>query len=366
MKFIDHAKIKVESGAGGKGCVSFRREKYIPFGGPDGGDGGDGGHVFFKVSESLNTLAPFNYQKFFKAQNGQAGQSRNKIGARGNDLYVEVPKGTRVVHFETGELLCDMTKVGQIYQVAKGGYHGIGNARYKSSTNRTPRQCTPGYPGELLELKLELQVLADVGLVGFPNAGKSSLVRAMSNATPKVGNYPFTTLIPSLGVCHYSQDKSFVIADIPGLIQGSSQGLGLGDQFLRHISRNRLLLFVLDLEQIEHSLLEQWILLNKELSESSVSHITSKLDKLIVVNKSDLFEYLDQSQRGDFEASINELKEHIKDDFEVLQISAASKLGLEQLKQKVIEYLESAEQARKDEEPESVSEAEAEAEVVVD
>lgn len=339
MKFIDHAKIKVESGSGGKGCVSFRREKYIPFGGPDGGDGGDGGHVFFRVSESLNTLAPFNYQKFYKAENGKAGKSRNKIGSRGEDLYVDVPKGTKVVHFETQEMLCDMTEVGQVYQVAKGGYHGIGNARYKSSTNRTPRQSTPGYPGELLDLVLELQVLADVGLVGFPNAGKSSLVRAISNATPKVGNYPFTTLIPSLGVCHTSHETSFVVADIPGLIQGSSQGLGLGDQFLRHISRNRILLFVLDLEQGELSLVEQWDALNKELSSSSVSHITKDLYKMIAVNKSDMLEYLDESHTQLLKDSISALKSHIKDKHQIFEISALGKVGLEPLKSHIIEVL---------------------------
>ena len=344
MKFIDHAKIKVESGSGGKGCVSFRREKYIPFGGPDGGDGGDGGHVFFKVSDSLNTLAPFNYQKFFKAPNGQAGKSRNKIGARGEDLYVDIPKGTRIIHAHTDELLCDMVKVGQVYQVAKGGFHGIGNARFKSSTNRTPRQSTPGYPGEVLDLKLELQVLADVGLVGFPNAGKSSLVRSLSNATPKVGNYPFTTLVPSLGVCHYSQDKSFVVADIPGLIEGSSQGLGLGDQFLRHISRNRLLVFVLDLEQVEHSLVKQWQLLNKELENSAVSSIIKNLDKIVAINKTDMFDYLDESQHEQVKQSIEQLKQELGTETKIFEISALQSLGLNPLKKEIISSLEASEQ----------------------
>lgn len=328
MKFVDFANIRIESGSGGKGCVSFRREKYIPFGGPDGGDGGDGGHVFFQVSRSLNTLAPFNYKKNFKAANGQAGRSRNKNGARGDDLVIEVPPGTRVFHAQTQELLVDLTKIDQRYLIAKGGYHGIGNARYKSSTNQAPRQFTPGYPGEALEVQLELQVLADVGLVGFPNAGKSSLVRALSNATPKVGNYPFTTLVPSLGVCYVGQEESFVIADIPGLIKGSAQGLGLGDRFLRHISRTRLLVFVLDLAHQEHTLLEQWQLLNQELSQSDVATTTEKLGKVIFVNKTDL-------QSLDQEDQIKNLTQALKPQTPLFCGSTYTRDGLDKLKIKL-------------------------------
>lgn len=342
MKFIDHAQITLESGSGGKGCVSFRREKYIPFGGPDGGDGGDGGHIYFKVSESLNTLAPFNYQKSFKAENGRPGQSRNKIGARGQDLYIEVPPGTKVFHAQTDELLCDLTQVGHIYQIAKGGFHGIGNARYKSSTNRTPRQCTPGYPGEILKVRLELQVLADVGLVGFPNAGKSSLVRALSQAKPKVGDYPFTTLVPSLGVCYCSEEKSFVIADIPGLIEGSSQGLGLGDQFLRHISRTRLLVFLLSLNCQERTLEQQWRLLNEELEQSEYASITRDLEKVVVLSKNDVLDQAHEDYLSFIEESIENLKNSLNEEMRenVLSISAHKGQGLQELKELILSHLE--------------------------
>jgi GTP-binding protein len=284
MKFVDEATIKVQAGKGGNGCLSFRREKYIPKGGPDGGDGGDGGSIFLEAIEGLNTLIDYRYTRNFRAEHGQQGSSAECTGRGGEDLTLSVPVGTTVLDEATGDVLGDLTELGQKLKVAQGGFHGLGNTRYKSSTNRAPRQTSPGQEGELRELKLELKVLADVGLLGLPNAGKSTFIRSVSAARPKVADYPFTTLIPNLGVVGLSADKSFVVADIPGLIEGASDGAGLGIRFLKHLTRTRLLLHLVDMfpyqgdsaadnaQIIEDELLkfsptmaagERWLVLNK-------------------------------------------------------------------------------------------------------
>jgi GTP-binding protein len=247
MKFVDEADIRVEAGRGGDGCVSFRREKYIPRGGPDGGNGGGGGSVFLVAQEGINTLADFRVQRRFKAASGRGGAGQDRTGASGQDLRIAVPKGTQVEDIDTGEVLGDLTHVGASLLVAKGGHGGKGNTRFKSSVNRAPRQSTPGGEGEARHLKLSLMLLADVGLLGAPNAGKSTLTRAMSAAKPKVGDYPFTTLYPQLGTVRVGPDQSFVMADIPGLIEGAADGAGLGIQFLKHLERTRLLLHLVDI-----------------------------------------------------------------------------------------------------------------------
>ncbi|KAF0190772.1 MAG: GTP-binding protein [Gammaproteobacteria bacterium] len=246
MKFVDEATIHVEAGRGGDGCLGFRREKFIPFGGPDGGDGGDGGSVYLVADAGINTLVDFRVKRRFRAESGQGGRGANCTGKAGEDSYVRVPVGTEVIDVETQEMIGDLTVAGQSMLVARGGAHGLGNTRFKSSTNRAPRKTTKGKPGELRELHLELKVLADVGLLGLPNAGKSTLIRAVSAARPKVADYPFTTLHPNLGVVRVSDSRSFVIADIPGVIEGAAEGAGLGIQFLKHLLRTRLLLHMVD------------------------------------------------------------------------------------------------------------------------
>ena len=246
MKFIDEASIFVKAGDGGNGIVSFRREKYIPMGGPDGGDGGDGGSVYVVGSSNLNTLSDFRHTRRFIARKGGNGQGSNRTGARGDDVVIEVPLGTMVTSLEQGELLADVATEGEPILIARGGFHGLGNTRYKSSTNRAPRQCTSGSAGEQFDLKLELKVIADVGLLGMPNAGKSTFIRAVSAARPRVADYPFTTLHPNLGVVSVGTHRSFVVADIPGLIEGAADGVGLGIQFLKHLQRTRLLLHIVD------------------------------------------------------------------------------------------------------------------------
>ena len=247
MKFIDEATIDVRAGDGGNGCVSFRREKYIPHGGPDGGDGGDGGSVYLEADSSINTLIDFRHARKFLAERGDNGRGRNCTGKSGDDLVVKVPVGTMVHEEDTGELIGDLVRDGQRLLVARGGFHGLGNARYKSSTNRTPRQSKPGTPGEKRLLHLEMKLLADVGLLGMPNAGKSTLISAVSSARPRMADYPFTTLYPNLGVVSASAHRSFVMADIPGLIEGAAEGAGLGIRFLKHLSRTHLLLHLLDM-----------------------------------------------------------------------------------------------------------------------
>ena len=287
MKFVDEATIKVHAGKGGNGCLSFRREKYIPHGGPDGGDGGDGGSVFLLAKEGLNTLIDFRYTRNFKAQNGQQGTSAECTGKGGDDLVLDVPIGTTVIDMETGDVLGDLTEIDQKLKVAQGGFHGLGNTRYKSSTNRAPRQTSPGKEGDVRELKLELKVLADVGLLGLPNAGKSTFIRSVSAARPKVADYPFTTLIPNLGVVGMSGDKSFVVADIPGLIEGASEGAGLGIRFLKHLTRTRLLLHLVDMMPFDGSTPEH----NARVIEKELKTFSSTLsdqDRWLVLNKVDL------------------------------------------------------------------------------
>jgi GTP-binding protein len=253
VKFVDEATITVEAGKGGNGCMSFRREKFIPNGGPDGGDGGDGGSLYLVADSHINTLIDFRYEKFYKAKNGASGEGSKRRGKSASDLYIKVPVGTLVYDNDTEELIGDLVTQGQELCVAKGGFHGIGNARFKSSTNRAPRQTTPGKPGERRDLKLELKVLADIGLLGLPNAGKSTFIKKVSNARPKVADYPFTTLHPNLGVVRVDDCESFVIADIPGLIEGAAEGAGLGIQFLKHLSRTKFLLHMVDIDPIDGS-----------------------------------------------------------------------------------------------------------------
>ncbi|PKM12716.1 MAG: GTPase ObgE [Gammaproteobacteria bacterium HGW-Gammaproteobacteria-3] len=251
MRFVDEAVVRVEAGDGGNGVAGFRREKYIPKGGPDGGDGGDGGSVYLIAAENINTLVDFRYQPVHRAQRGQNGMGKNCTGKKGEDCYVLVPPGTLVREAETGELLGELIEPGATLLVAQGGFHGLGNARFKSSINRTPQQTTKGTPGEHRMLSLELTLIADVGLLGMPNAGKSSLIRAVSSARPKVADYPFTTLHPNLGVVRVDDLRSFVIADIPGVIEGAAEGAGLGLQFLKHLSRTGLLLHLIDVAPYE-------------------------------------------------------------------------------------------------------------------
>jgi GTPase len=252
MKLVDEAEINVFAGNGGNGCVGFRREKFIPLGGPDGGDGGDGGSVYLQADENLNTLVDFRHQRMFRAQRGENGMGRQMYGKGGEDLTIVVPVGTVVLNVDTDETIGDLTRHGQRLLVAKGGKGGLGNMHFKSSVNRSPRKALPGLPGEERALKLELKLLADVGLLGFPNAGKSTFVRAVSAATPKVADYPFTTLYPNLGVVSVEQHRSFVIADIPGLIEGAADGAGLGSLFLKHVQRTRLLLHLVDMAPMEY------------------------------------------------------------------------------------------------------------------
>ncbi|WP_406666030.1 Obg family GTPase CgtA [Gallaecimonas sp. GXIMD1310] len=287
MKFVDEAVIRVEAGDGGNGVVGFRREKYVPKGGPDGGDGGDGGDVYIEADENLNTLIDYRFERFHKAERGENGSGGNCTGRRGHDLTLKVPVGTRAADEETGEVVGEVTKHGQRLMVAKGGFHGLGNTRFKSSTNRAPRQRTLGTKGEVRELKLELLLLADVGLLGMPNAGKSTLIRAVSKAKPKVADYPFTTLVPNLGVVSPFPGKSFVIADIPGLIEGAAEGAGLGFQFLRHLERCRILLHVIDVEPFDGSdPVENALTIIAELDRYSPK--LAKKPRWVVFNKTDL------------------------------------------------------------------------------
>jgi GTP-binding protein len=287
MKFVDEATIDVKAGDGGNGCVSFRREKYIPKGGPDGGDGGDGGSIYLVADTGLNTLADFRYDRRFQARYGENGAGRNCTGKSGEDLEVRVPAGTLVYEDETDELLGDLVEDGQRLLVARGGFHGIGNARYKSSTNRAPRQSKPGTPGEQRTLRLELKLLADVGLLGKPNAGKSTLIRAISSARPKVADYPFTTLYPNLGVVRVAPHRSFVVADIPGLIEGAAEGAGLGIHFLKHLSRTGLLLHLVDVAPPDGSdPVEDVQTIVRELEKFSAE--LGKRERWLVLNKIDL------------------------------------------------------------------------------
>ena len=287
MKFVDEATITVEAGKGGNGCMSFRREKYIPKGGPDGGDGGDGGSIFVEADPGLNTLVDYHFTRKHKAQTGQAGMGRQCTGCKGEDLTLMVPVGTTVIDLDTDEVLADLVEIGQVEKIAQGGFHGLGNTRYKSSVNRAPRQTSNGTSGEFRNVKFELKVLADVGLLGLPNAGKSTFVRAVSAATPKVANYPFTTLVPSLGVVRTEQGRSFVVADIPGIIEGAAEGAGLGIRFLKHLARNRVLLHIVDMAPWDDITPEQAaVIAVNELGK--FSQTLSEQPRWLVMNKIDM------------------------------------------------------------------------------
>lgn len=286
MKFVDHATIRVEAGNGGDGCLSFRREKYIARGGPDGGDGGDGGSIYLVVDDGLNTLADFRHARLYRAKNGQPGMGRDRSGKSAEALIIKVPTGTLVYDDDTDELIGDLVGPDERLLVARGGFHGLGNVRFKSSVNRAPRRTTAGTLGEQRNLRLELHVLADVGLLGLPNAGKSSLIRAVSAATPKVADYPFTTMYPNLGVVKVDTQQSLVIADIPGLIEGAADGAGLGIAFLKHLSRTNLLLHVID-----SSLEPEQVVRNIKTIEAELKHYDAGLYKKtrwLVLNKCDV------------------------------------------------------------------------------
>jgi GTPase len=336
MKFVDEAIIKVAGGDGGAGCVSFRREKYIPFGGPDGGDGGDGGSVWLVVDEGINTLADFQVQRRFAAQRGQNGSGSECTGKGGDDIEVPVPIGTLVYDADTEELLGDLTEDGQRLLVAKGGFHGLGNTRYKSSTNRAPRQSTPGTPGEQRTLRLELKLLADVGLLGLPNAGKSTLIRQLSAARPKVGDYPFTTLHPGLGVVRVGDLQSFVMADVPGLIEGAAEGAGLGIQFLKHLGRTRLLLHLVDIAPADPD--EDPVAAVRTI-EGELERFASRVPlnerpRWLVLNKVDL---VAPDAR---EAHCRELLQRLDWQGPVHRISGVTGEGCKELAQAVMQFLE--------------------------
>lgn len=324
MQFVDESLIHVEAGRGGNGVASFRREKYIPFGGPNGGDGGDGGSVYLVADRNLNTLVDFRFTKRFRAQNGQCGMGQQKTGAAGEDLFIPVPVGTKVTDEDTLEVLGDLTEHGEKLLVAEGGRHGLGNVHFKSSRNRTPRQFTTGEDGEDRNIRLELIVLADVGLLGMPNAGKSSLISAVSAAHPKVANYPFTTLYPNLGVVSVSPETSFVMADIPGLIEGASEGAGLGVRFLKHLSRTGLLLHVVDIAPIDESNpVDSIRIIEKELEQYS-DELVGKT-RWLVLNKTDLL------LPEDADALCEQMVESLQWQGPVYRISAAMRDGTQQL-----------------------------------
>lgn len=345
MKFIDEATITVKAGDGGNGCVSFRREKFIPFGGPDGGDGGDGGSVWLVGDEGLNTLADFRYQRRFEARRGANGMGRNRTGASGEDLEIPVPIGTQVRDAETDEILGDVTRGGQRLLVAQGGFHGIGNTRYKSSTNQAPRQSKPGTPGELRRLSLELMVLADVGLLGLPNAGKSTLLARASAARPKIADYPFTTLIPQLGVVRVGPSQSFVMADIPGLIEGAAGGAGLGTRFLKHLARTRLLLHVVDVRPPDP---QADPVADLQIALTELERHGSDLGlrpRWIVLNKKEL---LDPEA---LTALVARVHAAFGAERPVFAISAATGAGVDELLQAVMRDVEQAEAERRDKLP---------------
>ncbi|MEO1943835.1 MAG: Obg family GTPase CgtA [Candidatus Thioglobus sp.] len=323
MKFVDSASIRIEAGKGGAGCLGFRREKYIPDGGPDGGDGGDGGNVYFRGQESLNTLSEFRFNRLYRAKNGQPGSGQNKRGKSAQHLTVEMPLGTKVYDLETDEVIAEITAHNQVVLVAKGGFHGLGNARFKSSINRAPRQTTPGTPGESREIGLEMSVMADIGLLGMPNAGKSSLIRQISSARPKVADYPFTTLHPSLGVVSLN-DKHIVMADIPGLIENASDGAGLGFEFLKHLSRTKALLHVVDIMPADASdPVYNYNTIEKELTKYDQQ--LSEKPRLLAINKVDLLD------NKDVDGVVDKFIENINYKGNFFKISALNGLGCKEL-----------------------------------
>lgn len=334
MKFVDEATIRVEAGSGGSGTLSFRREKFIPRGGPDGGDGGGGGSVYFVGREGLNTLADFRHTRVFRAEGGAKGGSRNCTGKSGEDLYIPVPLGTRVMDSEAEELIGEITRHGESLLVAHGGKGGLGNTRFKSSTNRAPRRATPGKPGEHRELALELQVLADVGLLGLPNAGKSTFLRAVSDARPKVADYPFTTLHPHLGVVRIEEGRSFVAADIPGLIEGAAEGAGLGHQFLRHLSRTRILLHLADIAPVEPAADPAAGVRAISAELKKFSPALAKRERWLVLNKMDLL------SEADRETQAEQLIKKLKWKGPVYRISAIKREGCRELTMDLMRRLE--------------------------
>ncbi len=333
MKFVDEANVIVEAGKGGNGCLSFRREKYIPKGGPDGGDGGDGGSVFVIADANINTLIDYRFQPRYSAENGQNGMGRECTGKGGADMTLVVPVGTTIVDRDTDEVLGDLTVDGQKVKVAQGGFHGLGNTRFKSSVNRAPRQTSNGTPGEKRNLRFELKVLADVGLLGLPNAGKSTFIRAVSAAKPKVANYPFTTLTPNLGVVAIQKHRSFVIADIPGLIEGAAEGAGLGIQFLKHLSRTRILLHLVDMapwDGVEPA--ESAKVIVRELEKFSPA--LAQRERWLVLNKLDMVPEEEQEERC--QAVIDALNWQGP----VFRIAAIAKTGTDILAQAMMNYIE--------------------------
>lgn len=334
MKFVDEVTIQVKAGDGGDGCVSFRREKYIPFGGPNGGDGGDGGSVYLLGDANLNTLADFRHVRTFKAERGENGKGDNCTGKSGEDLLIHVPVGTIVRNLDTDEVIGDVTEAGQKLLVAQGGFHGLGNTRFKSSTNRAPRRFTPGSSGEFRELQLELKLLADVGLLGMPNAGKSTLIRAISSARPKVADYPFTTLYPNLGVVSVSLNRSFVVADIPGLIEGAAEGAGLGIRFLKHLSRTRLLLHLVDMVPVNDVTdpVDEVHKIEAELKAFNPELVAR--ERWLVLNKVDL---LPKHER---EKHCRDIVERLQWKGPVFMVSAINKEGTQELVQEIMRYLE--------------------------
>lgn len=333
MKFVDEALVQVAAGSGGSGCLSFRREKYIPRGGPDGGDGGDGGSVYLEADSNLNTLVDYRYVRHYRAGNGQSGSGGNCTGKSAENLILPVPVGTTALDEETGEIIGDLTYAGQRILVAQGGFHGLGNTRFKSSVNRAPRQTTKGTPGEQRQLRLELKLLADVGLLGMPNAGKSTFLNAVSAARPKIADYPFTTLIPQLGVVKVDAMRSFVVADIPGLIEGASAGEGLGIRFLRHLTRTRLLLHLVDIQPLdESSPVEAVDIISEELEQ--FSETLAQRPRWLILNKADLM------PPEEAEALRETILEELEWAEECFLISAVSGQGVQELCGRIMEFLE--------------------------
>lgn len=350
MKFVDEATIIVEAGNGGHGCLSFRREKFVPKGGPDGGDGGDGGSVYLEADASLNTLIDYRFQRKHRATNGEPGAGRNCSGSKGEDLVLPVPVGTTVVDMDTHEVLGDLTRVGQRLKVAQGGFHGLGNTRFKSSVNRAPRQTTKGSAGEVRNLRLELKVLADVGLLGLPNAGKSTFIRAVSAARPKVADYPFTTLVPNLGVVSIQAHQSFVVADIPGLIEGAAEGAGLGIRFLKHLVRTRLLLHLVDVAPFDDSSPADNVrVITGELEKFSKT--LAERDRWLVLNK------VDMVPEEDRDAHCQAIVDDLGWTGPVFRISALSGEGTRELSQAIMRWIE--ERAAEEAEHPEVAEREA-------
>ena len=341
MKFVDEALVAIHAGKGGNGCLSFRREKYIPKGGPDGGDGGSGGSIVFIADEALNTLSDFRYQRILKADNGQPGRGRNCAGKSAEDLIVKVPVGTVVFDEQTEECIGELLDINQKLVVAKGGKGGLGNTHFKSSTNRAPRKTIPGTLGESREVRLELSILADVGLLGLPNAGKSSLIRQVSEAKPKVADYPFTTLVPNLGVVRVDNERSFVMADIPGVIEGASLGAGLGIRFLKHLSRTHLLLHVIDMMPIDGNPVDQALAIQNELT--AFSPTLAARPRLLVFNKMDLVAAEEQQK------IVAEVKNTLGYEGESFVLSALSGEAVKPLIFAIMAYLDKRQEAMQDE-----------------